>query len=1329
MKRFVTISAIVATVLSIRVSVSPASQERDARLGFSATIDPVIAALWSGYDMSAAMEHVRFINQYWRLAGNPGYNATVDRIRDRVTAAGLKVAVEEYPTGPAWDYSVGTVAIAGSPEQIVLSRDKERLALCINSFSTPSGGITAPLVDVGAGRDQDYEGKTLKGAIVLGDPDVGALWRRAVQTGGALGVISTALPRYLNADPPGVAKPTPRDQWDILQWDSVPYDEARKAFGFKASPRAAATLRARLSAAGAAGINVHVTIVSSFTTGPARTLVAEIPGTTMPAERIVMAAHIQEPGANDNASGVATLAELAVSMANAIKQKKIAAPARTLTFLFLNEISGSRRWLQDHAGDAKQVKYMFSLDMTGEDVTKTGGTFLVERYPDPGAVWDRPWDPHTEWGRGNVRADSLKGDLINDAHLAVLRRVAERSTWVVSSNPYEGGSDHTVFQGAGVPSVLDWHFTDRYYHTNFDTPDKTSPEEIRNVGVSVGTTAWLFATSNENIAISIADVVAAAGKERIAVEQQQGAKFPDSAAALTAWRKWYGEAVRSASRLVVGTPSTNFGSRLEVIASVFNAPGSQYQAAGLTRGLPALKVTTANQAPIGAKTIETGSAKFACGNDATLPDPIAVRWTTVVLAGDARQYTPCPDGNHYGSHREVREGFLLNIASGSADTEIRWRAAQALARLGRGVGAVIRTATVRPVCKGEVQIFGSANDPLRWQPGELFMLLRDRDARIRREAAYGIGYALSRPGLDPLISTAARKELEACVLIETTQAGGSPEVAGLLLEAMGATRYAKDEDRAAAAAYLLERTRRPAAAEVLGAAKGLEVLIRQASGWEVPEAVRARLRQLAIRALPSDPDDPRLRRLAMLALQDARDADASTLDRAANADDWQVRRIVAMSLNLDDPNHASIGDRMSQDLEFKVRYEYLGALSRNIQRTHLCEPLAKYLDDREPTVVLRAMDLLSARCTDLDDTVKRLVGEAKQLQLPNSTDHWHIPSRALTALARIRPDEAKPLMEAAAKHSVWQVRAAAAAPLVNLGQIHDAVLLTWDSKPNVQAAALEALTRAKVPDVIDAALRILRSGMDFQLMRTAADAITNIPSERRNEATDALLGGLTRLTMRDEDPSRDPRVAILSALGRVMPKDRSQELVPFLSDVDDSVVEAATKAFHSVTPDALPSHSVVRRYPYQPAEQALLDLPRQAFIQLDEGIVVIDLLKSEAPVTIARFVALVKAGYYNGLTFHRIVPNFVVQGGSPGASEYVGTSRFMRDEVGPASHLRGAVGISTRGHDTGDAQIFIDLVDVPRLDRDYTVFAYVSDGMQIVDRLLEGAVIKSITLK
>jgi len=143
-----------------------------------------------------------------------------------------------------------------------------------------------------------------------------------------------------------------------------------------------------------------------------------------------------------------------------------------------------------------------------------------------------------------------------------------------------------------------------------------------------------------------------------------------------------------------------------------------------------------------------------------------------------------------------------------------------------------------------------------------------------------------------------------------------------------------------------------------------------------------------------------------------------------------------------------------------------------------------------------------------------------------------------------------------------------------------------------------------------------------------------------------------------------------------------------------------------------------------------MSLPSQAVIELESGVVTLSLLKDVAPVTIARFAELVRRGYYNGLTFHRVVPNFVVQGGSPGANEYVGASRYMRDEVGPQGvHVRGAVGISTRGGDTGDGQIFIDLVDVPRLDRDYTVFAYVTSGMEFVDRILEGAKIVSVSVR
>jgi hypothetical protein len=339
----------------------------------------------------------------------------------------------------------------------------------------------------------------------------------------------------------------------------VPFDDTARAFGFKASPRAAAALRAALSAGDA---SVRVTVESTFTQRPARTLIAEIPGSRAPQERIVIAAHVQDPGAGDNASGAATVAEMAVALARGVRDGRIAPPGRTVTFLWLDEISGSREWLRVHPEEAALVRYMFSLDMTGEDVAKTGGAFLVERWPDPAAVWDRPWDPHTEWGRGNVKAESLVGDLINDVHLGICRLVASRAGWVVSSNPYEGGSDHTVFGSSGVPSVLDWHFTDRYYHTNMDTPDMTSGDEMRNVGVAVAASAWLLASADEAMARDIAAFVEASGASRIGFEEREGRRLAEAsedpaaareteAAIRAAWRQWYEEAVRSVDRVSV----------------------------------------------------------------------------------------------------------------------------------------------------------------------------------------------------------------------------------------------------------------------------------------------------------------------------------------------------------------------------------------------------------------------------------------------------------------------------------------------------------------------------------------------------------------------------------------------------------------------------------------------------------------------------------------------------------------------------------------------------------------------------------------------------------
>ena len=194
----------------------------------------------------------------------------------------------------------------------------------------------------------------------------------------------------------------------------------------------------------------------------------------------------------------------------------------------------------------------------------------------------------------------------------------------------------------------------------------------------------------------------------------------------------------------------------------------------------------------------------------------------------------------------------------------------------------------------------------------------------------------------------------------------------------------------------------------------------------------------------------------------------------------------------------------------------------------------------------------------------------------------------------------------------------------------------------------------------------------------------------------ALKAALNRLVLEGHDNSRDARTAIADTLrGLGAPAD------------------SATRRSAGASPDLTA------------AELRSVAAARARVTIRGVGSFELALIGSEAPASAVRFARLARSGYYNGLTFHRVVPNFVIQGGSPGANEYIGDATFMRDELGQWPHVRGAVGISTRGRDTGDAQIFVDLVDNPRLDHEYTVFAHVLNGMDIVDAILEGDVIET----
>ena len=363
-----------------------------------------------------------------------------------------------------------------------------------------------------------------------------------------------------------------------------------------------------------------------------------------------------------------------------------------------------------------------------------------------------------------------------------------------------------------------------------------------------------------------------------------------------------------------------------------------------------------------------------------------------------------------------------------------------------------------------------------------------------------------------------------------------------------------------------------------------------------------------------------------------------------------------------------------------------------------CAALRMALADSAWPVRLRAADLVTAACSADNDLVATLREWIDALPTDASRRRaggvsWHAAAHAGVALARVRPDEALARIGKLAPHRQWQVRMYAARAAAVLSDTLRLRALARDADDNVKEAAIESLARLTAHSDDDIYLAAL-GGQGAQAVRAAAIALKGSPRADVRAAVAATYG---RWVARGNASARDARVALLEAAGRPASDDRSP---PVHAELLPQVVALALGA------------EIRLRVTMAPASGG--------------GWFVVRLRGDVAPLMASRILALARAGYYDGLTWHRVEHDFVIQGGSPGANEYVGLPEFIRDELGTVPHARGTVGMSTRGHDTGDAQWFVNLRDNSRLGRDYTVFAEVIEGIGVVDGILEGDAIASI---
>ncbi|MBE0522762.1 MAG: peptidylprolyl isomerase [Methanosarcinales archaeon] len=137
---------------------------------------------------------------------------------------------------------------------------------------------------------------------------------------------------------------------------------------------------------------------------------------------------------------------------------------------------------------------------------------------------------------------------------------------------------------------------------------------------------------------------------------------------------------------------------------------------------------------------------------------------------------------------------------------------------------------------------------------------------------------------------------------------------------------------------------------------------------------------------------------------------------------------------------------------------------------------------------------------------------------------------------------------------------------------------------------------------------------------------------------------------------------------------------------------------------------------------------KKAIIETDKGNITVELFDKDAPNTVANFVKLINKGFYNGLTFHRVLPNFVIQGGCPKGNGTGGPGYTIKCEINPRKHQTGTLSMAHAGKNTGGSQFFITHSPQPHLDGIHTVFGQVIEGMDVVNKIKPNDVMNKVSV-
>jgi cyclophilin family peptidyl-prolyl cis-trans isomerase/HEAT repeat protein len=339
-----------------------------------------------------------------------------------------------------------------------------------------------------------------------------------------------------------------------------------------------------------------------------------------------------------------------------------------------------------------------------------------------------------------------------------------------------------------------------------------------------------------------------------------------------------------------------------------------------------------------------------------------------------------------------------------------------------------------------------------------------------------------------------------------------------------------------------------------------------------------------------------------------------------------------------------------------------------------------------------------------------------------------VRAAAMKTVAALDPDRFLAVLSGLDPDPVWSVRAATAEALGGLPENRGVPLLlamAEDSDARVVAAVCTALGQTEAPEA--EALLVARLQAEDVVVRASAAAALG-----RRKAVDAVPALRAAYEAAGRDASYTARGAILGALTDLDPAAARPVLEQAFADRDWAIRVRAAALMNRLDPSR-ETAAAIRPAPttFDRAAYALPAVvsPRYSthvYFDTDKGPFEVELAMLDAPLTVHAFVALARKGFFNGVAFHRVVANFVVQDGDPRGDGEGGPGFTLRDEINQRPYLRGTVGMALDWRDTGGSQYFFTLAPQPHLDARYTVIGQIVNGMDVVDRLAVGDVVRGV---